>query len=450
MDLAKVERRDVRNLHLLLIDDDPSTIRAVRESVQPGWKVFAAPSLESVPDLDFHVACISLSQDQQALGLSTIAALKFAGRTREIIAFSSACDLALMEECLQKGASQFLAKPLRSAELRMALEKLASHFDLETCEENGKHPRVRWVGTSEESKAVRKAVARLRGEKTPIILEGESGSGKEVVAHLLHNQDGCGPMVCVNMASIPDNLFESEFFGHVRGAFTGADQNKIGLAEAAHGGDLFLDEIEALPYIHQSKLLRFLETGEVRRVGARDSTYTRVRVIAATNQNLDDLTHRGLFRSDLLYRLAGHRITLPPLRERLDDILPLANHFLSADLCRQKYLSAEALAAMQAYHWPGNVRELKRVCEQALVVSPLPVIRAHDLRELIRPKPFSNTAFAVNLDLGLSTLLDTFEASVITKCLEHSTDVDMAARTLKVSRSNLYKKIKDLKITWKA
>lgn len=441
----------MRSLHLLLIDEDVRTVRTVRDILPSGWKVFSAPSLTSVPMTRFDVACVNVGPNEpfQKAGLQIIRTLREQQNIQEIVALSTSRDLELMEDCLHHGARQFLAKPLCEGEFQMVLEKIASHFFLEHGEFLSAS-KLRWVGDSDKSRAVRRAISRLKGERSPIIIEGESGSGKEVVAHLLHNQDPQGPFICVNMASIPDNLFESEFFGHVRGAFTGAEQNKMGLAEAADGGDLFLDEIEALPYVHQSKLLRFLETGEVRRVGAREMVQVQVRVLAATNQNLEELTQRGLFRSDLLYRLAGHKIRLPALRERTEDILPLASHFLSADPHRKRELAQDALEFLQDYHWPGNVRELKRICEQALVSAPLPFIRAVDLRELIRPNPFPNPPFAVNLEQGLSALINTFEASVILKCLEHSTDIDTAARTLKVSRSNLYKKIKDLKITWKA
>jgi transcriptional regulator with PAS, ATPase and Fis domain len=251
------------------------------------------------------------------------------------------------------------------------------------------------------------------------------------------------------MAGLSESLFESEFFGHIRGAFTGADQNRMGLAEAAHGGDLFLDEIEALPLSNQAKLLRFLESGEVRRLGSRDSIHVSVRVIAATNQNLQEMVQKGQFREDLLYRINGKKIRLAPLRERKGDVSALAQHFLSLDQRRSKTISAEALFLLEEHVWPGNVRELKRFCEQLVIHAPLPIIRSEDVRQFMAPQIVSDDGFRFDFGQGLGPLVEAFETKAIQKCLEQTNDVDEAARVLQVSRSNLYKKIKDLKIAWK-
>jgi len=242
------------------------------------------------------------------------------------------------------------------------------------------------------------------------------------------------------VGAIPENLFESELFGHVKGAFTGADQMKIGLAEAASGGDLFLDEIEALPLAQQAKLLRFLESGEIRKVGGKEITRPHVRVIAASNQNLETLVKEGKFRDDLLFRLKAKKIQLPPLRERLEDLEALAQHFLSQEKPRSnKSFAPEAFAAMRAYAWPGNIRELKRVCEQLTLISPLPVIRGEDVRQLLGLEPLREPD---RDPAGLQAQVDAFESQLIQKTLNECGDVDSAANKLKVSRSNLYKKIK--------
>ena len=242
-----------------------------------------------------------------------------------------------------------------------------------------------WVGESAASQSIRRQIAQLKNEAGPILIEGESGTGKEVTAQLLHAQQPGNPFVAINVASVPELLFESEFFGHVKGAFTGADQNKMGLAEAASGGDLFLDEVEALSPALQAKLLRFLETGEVRRVGAKESIHVKTRVIAASNRNLNTLVAEGKFREDLLWRLSGKKILLPPLRERPEDIDELAKHFLSLDKYRKKEIVDDAMHVLRSYQWPGNVRELKRVCEQLLLSSPLPLVRKDDVLAVIRP-----------------------------------------------------------------
>lgn len=248
---------------------------------------------------------------------------------------------------------------------------------------------------------------------------------------------------------MPENLFESEFFGHVKGAFTGADQNKMGLAEAASGGDLFLDEIEALSPPLQAKLLRFLETGEIRRVGSKDSVQVQTRVIAATNRNLNQLVGEGKFREDLLWRLSGKKIVLPPLRERPEDVAELARHFLSKDKYRKKDIGDDAMQVLREYHWPGNVRELKRVCEQLILIAPLPVLRREDVLSVIRPPAQGLAPATFDFSRGLSELVNEFEAQIIQKALLQQNDIDEVARLLKISRSSLYKKIKDHGIQWR-
>ena len=249
----------------------------------------------------------------------------------------------------------------------------------------------------------------------------------------------------MNAAAIPETVFESEFFGHVKGAFTGADQNKMGLAEAAHEGDLFIDEIEALPMSQQAKLLRFLESGEIRRVGGKDTIKVKVRLIAATNRNLEQMVEKEQFREDLLWRINGKKINLPELRNRQEDVKELALYFLDKERPkRNKQLTDDAIEALQSYNWPGNVRELKRVIESLSISSPLPIIRGEDVFKIIKPSE-SSPSPSMDFDIfqGLAALVAQFEKQVIEKTLEKQKDVDEAAKILKISRSSLYKKIKD-------
>jgi transcriptional regulator with PAS, ATPase and Fis domain len=201
----------------------------------------------------------------------------------------------------------------------------------------------------------------------------------------------------------------------------------------------------------QAKLLRFLETGEVRRVGSKDTIVVQTRVIAATNRNLNQLVAEGKFREDLLWRLSGKKILLPPLRERPEDVAELVRHFLSQDKYRKKDIGDDAMQVLQEYHWPGNVRELKRVCEQLILIAPLPVLRREDVLAVIRP-PAQGVSAAAVLDLsrGLSELVNEFEAQILQKALGQQNDIDEVARTLKISRSSLYKKIKDHDIQWRS
>lgn len=437
---------------LLVVDDDSLVIESVRAALPEHWGMMACQDPQHPPESGYHTALVDMhfsSDHARVEGLQAIRKLLHINPHLEVIAMSGRLDRSIMEQCLKAGASRFLAKPLSMDELIITLQKIEAYFLMQNASRRGQSKFV-WIGTSALSQSVRKQIASLTNEPGPILIEGESGTGKEITAQFIHSQNPKGPMVTVNVASIPDNLFESEFFGHVRGAFTGADQNKMGLAEAAHGGDLFLDEIEALSLPHQAKLLRFLETGEVRRVGAKDSMTVQTRVIAATNRSLPDMVKEGKFRDDLLWRLKGKQITLPPLRERRDDISDLVRFFLSLDRARKKTLSDDALQMLCEYHWPGNVRELKRVCEQLILVSPLPFIRAEDVLRVIRPtQQDGGSPMTLDWGRGLPQLINDYEALVIKKALETHRQIDDVAKVLQISRSSLYKKIKDHNIEWK-
>jgi len=211
--------------------------------------------------------------------------------------------------------------------------------------------------------------------RTPVLIMGETGTGKELVARAIHNISSRknSPLVVVNCAAIPEALLEAELFGHVRGAFTGAVQSRLGRIHSAHGGTLFLDEIGDLPLGMQSKILRFLQEGEVQRLGSADVFRVDVRVVCATNINLAQSVKQRAFRQDLYYRISVFPIELPPLRERIEDIAPLAELFLS-ELCRKggvdaKRLSASSIALLRQTHWPGNVRELQHAVERAFILS---------------------------------------------------------------------------------
>jgi PAS domain S-box-containing protein len=235
-----------------------------------------------------------------------------------------------------------------------------------------------------ESQALRKMLARLEAvaeTSASVLIEGESGVGKELVAHVVHSRSSRnnGPLVKVNCASIPDELFESEFFGHVKGSFTGAHRDRVGRFELADGGTIFLDEIGEIPLALQGKLLRVLQESEYERVGDETTRSVDVRVIAATNRNLEEAVEDGSFREDLFYRLSVFPINVPPLRERDDDVLQLASHFLDRTCQefghRQLTLSRQQAALLQQYDWPGNVRELKNVIERAVILSKGKVAR---------------------------------------------------------------------------
>lgn len=385
-------------------------------------------------------------EPHQPLGLNVLQRLSQEHPETELIAMSGDLRRDLMEAALKAGAQRFLAKPLQSEELLLILSKIEALFDLRQGLTRTQ-PGPQWIGDGPASQKVLQSLAAFRGEPGPILIEGESGTGKEVAARLLHHQEENGrPFIPVNVAALPENLFEAELFGHVKGAFTGADRDRAGLCESAAGGDLFLDEIEALPLALQVKLLRFLESGEIRRVGARESNRIHCRVIAAGNQPLEELVRQGKFREDLYFRLSGKRLNLPPLRERKEDLRPLAEFFLRNERPRRnKSFSEDGFSALAAYHWPGNVRELKRVCEQLSLTSPLPLIREQEVEALL-PRTSPRAASAIpqmDLGRGLAALLSDYEREIIRRALALENDIEKTGQLLGISRSSLYKKIKD-------
>ncbi|MBL7543190.1 MAG: sigma-54-dependent Fis family transcriptional regulator [Bdellovibrionaceae bacterium] len=448
----------IPEFNLLVVDDDPLIHQIFKTLITKPWRLYNIQDYQRVPtDILFHAAFVDmhLTADINApIGINVIKKLAERDSQIEIVAMSGVLDRKTMEACLIAGAQKFLAKPLSKEELLSTVDKILAHCQIRNFDfyNRGKHS-PRWVGSSLTSQKILKHVAQLKGERKSIMIEGETGSGKEVLASLLHNQESERPFVAVNSSSIPENLFESEMFGHVKGAFTGADSHKMGLAEAAHGGDLFLDEIEAMPLSFQTKLLRFLESGEIRRVGAKDTVRVNVRTIVASNRLLTEMIKKGEFREDLYYRLSAQKINIPPLRERTEDIPELVNHFLEIERpFKNKTLEPEAIELLKSYRWPGNVRELKRIVEQLCLASPLPIIRATDVSSLLDTKSKTIDIRSVsenyNLDDGLELVLKAFEKKMIETALKQfHTDIDETARYLKVSRSNLYKKIKDLKIT---
>lgn len=441
-------------LNLLIVEDDQLLANSLKLMAPDCFKVYLVQKLELIPDhVFFHAALVDMHLEvvpgQIADGPGVIQRLTKKNPQIEIVAMSGHLDRALMEKAIHAGAQRFLAKPLSAEEVKSVLEKIEAYWMLRLMAYEGSRSKSKLIGSSAAIETLRKKIAQLKFEKTPILIEGETGVGKEIIANLLNQQEGQRPFVAVNCSALTETLFESEFFGHLKGSFTGADANKIGFAEAAHGGDLFLDEIEALPLSQQAKLLRFLESGEIRKVGAKESTHVEVRVIAASNIPLRQLIEQKKFREDLFFRLNSQRIEIPPLKERKEDITELAKYFVHLEKPkRNKEFEESAFKVLQNYPWPGNVRELKRVCEQLVLTSPLPFIRDQDVSHLLAWTPLSAGSENFKLNQSLEDFLCSQEKRFIEASLQQTKDIEKSCEILKISKSNLYKKIKDLGITY--
>ncbi len=369
---------------VLVVDDNPEMARMLCDGLSDAYEARpesrGARAVELLSTEAFDAVITDLRMPD-ADGLEILAASRATSAERPVIVMTaySAVDSAV--ESIRRGAYHYLTKPFKVDELRLflarALEEVRLRIEARTLR-GALRDRLgsgRLLGGSRRIQAVLDVVERVAASTVPVLLTGETGTGKGLLARVIHAESGrSGPLVVVNCAALPDNLLESELFGHVKGAFTGAATSRPGLFAEAARGTIFLDEIGEMPLPLQAKLLRVLESGAVRPVGSEREIPFDVRVVAASNRDLAEASRAGEFREDLLYRLDVVRIELPPLRHRREDVLPLAQHFLAE--ARSKHpgatvlrFSAAASDLLAAHEWPGNVRELQHVVERAVVLS---------------------------------------------------------------------------------
>lgn len=366
----------------------------------------------------------------------------------QVIVLTAKSEVRVAIDCIKNGAYDFITKPYDFEELLIVIERALNHKNLlvqnkilsTKLNQTVSHSII---GESDSLKHTLELAQKAAMSESNILLEGETGTGKELFAEFIHkNSDRKDkPFVAINCASLPDQLIESELFGHEKGAFTDAKSSKQGLVEMADGGTLFLDEIGEMSLTLQPKLLRFLEKGEFRRIGGVSNLESNVKVIGATNKNLMEESEKGNFRRDLLFRLNVITITIPPLRERENDIIVLANHFLKtkSPLRSPKQLSKEAENELLLYQYPGNVRELEHIIERAIIFSDSSQIKTKDLS---LPKTEYETVKSYSEEKDI-LLLDEVEKIHIHKALnENDWNRENTARALGISQKTLYTKIK--------
>jgi DNA-binding NtrC family response regulator len=349
---------------------------------------------------------------------------------------------------IKEGAYDYVSKPFKLDEIKLTIRRALEQKRL--LQENlfyrqeliTKYKLENIVGRSPQMLQVYKTVARVAESRSTVLIAGESGTGKELVARAIHfnSPRSSKPYVAVDCGSLAETLLESELFGHVRGAFTGAVTNKKGLFEEADNGTCFLDEVGDISLAMQAKLLRVIQEHEIKRVGGTETTKIDVRIIAATNKNLEELVAEKKFREDLFYRLNVVSIHLPPLRERLDDIPFLADHFLRKYAAENEKpvsrISAEVLDLLLRYQWPGNVRELENVIERAVTLSPHSLILPEDLPRRLRVEPSEISATSLPSQVSLTEL----EKIYIKKVLEETGgNKKRAADILGIDRRTLYR-----------
>jgi len=432
---------------ILVIDDDPSLRRVLEYNLlKDGYEVYVAASGgEGLQVFDEYSPALVIT-DLKMPGIDGFRVLReIKERSPEtlvmIITAFGAVDTAV--EAMKLGAYDYITKPFNRDELKIVVRKALQVTSLSRenralrQELTDKIDFRNIVGISREMEKVFQVVRKVANTDATIFITGESGTGKELVAKALHtlNSRKSGPFIPINCAAIPRDLLESELFGHVKGAFTGAIRDKTGKFKQADGGTLFLDEVGELPFDLQPKLLRALQEKVVEPVGGTKALQLDVRVVAATNQDMEQALRDGTFREDLYYRLAVIPIHIPPLRERKDDIPLLLKHFAVKHGADAVAFSNEAVDALVAYQWPGNVRELENTVERLLILRESDVIALRDLPEKVRGiHKYGASVSVINLPAeGYS--LEQLEREIVLEALQRNDwNQTAAARFLKIPR----------------
>ncbi|HUC43003.1 MAG TPA: sigma-54 dependent transcriptional regulator [Candidatus Sulfotelmatobacter sp.] len=447
----------------ILIVDDEKNIRATlaRGLRLEGYRTSEAANgrdaLSVIEDGDVDAVLLDVQMPEMD-GFAMLEDLRARGSTIPVIVLTAHGTIERAVRAVKLGAYDFVEKPPSMERILLAVGNALDRHRL--AEENSRLAADAGVasgilGTAAATTALREAIARVARSEAPVLLLGENGTGKEIAARAVHAASSRDkkPLVTVNCAAIPESLFESELFGHLRGAFTGAHEARRGKFQQADGGTLFLDEVGEIPLALQPKLLRALETGEVERIGGQGVERVDVRIVAATNRDLAAETEAGRFRRDLYYRLLVVPITVPTLRERIEDVPQLARHFLE-HACRRnrvrvKSIAPDGLARLTRHRWPGNIRELRNAMERVAILVSGDTVEAADLSFLaagsqVAPEP-PGEAGATPSDLA--SQVERFErAAVLTALTRNKWKMTQTAEELGLERSHLYKKLKALGI----
>ena len=457
--------------HTVLVVDDEKNIRRMLRLVLEGegFRVHeAGDGPEMLSTLKSSTVDLVLL-DVKLPGMDGLAALEKARAERPDLAVIMISGHASVQDAVKAtrlGAEDFFEKPLDRERVLLAVRNCLTRRVLEeraeALERRAFNPGTdEMLGQSAPMRKLKEAIAKVAPTPGRVLITGESGTGKELVARAIHvaSKRNRKPFVKVNCAAIPQGLIESELFGHERGAFSGAERRRRGLFELADGGTIFLDEIGDMPEAAQAKVLRVLQTGEMSRVGGESTMTVEVRVVAATNRNLEDLVKKNQFREDLYYRLSVVPLQVPPLRMRMDDLPELANSFMDGfarhNSIAPKKVSPEAMDAMMHYGWPGNVRELRNVCERLVILGEDPIGMADLPREMLpgslADQPSSRAADLLPKALqeaeerSLREFRDEAERYLVEKRLrELEWNITRAAAALGLERTNLHKKIRQL------
>lgn len=448
---------------ILIVDDEKS----VRDSIglilsntyEPLYAASGEDAIKIYQDEKPYLVLLDIIMPNVD-GLQVLERLKETDRSAVVIMVTAVTVLSTAIEAMKKGAYDYIQKPFNADELRLKVDKAVTAKDMVNeirflrSEISRKYDFENIVGNSKSIQDIFAKIKQIADSKTTVLITGESGTGKELIAKSIHYHSSRNnkPFIAINCAAIPDTLIESELFGHEKGAFTDASAKRAGQFETADEGTLFLDEIGDLSLATQAKILRVLQEKEFLRVGGTKTIKVDVRLITATNKDLEKATREGKFREDLFYRINVIPIYLPPLRERKDDIPLLIEHFINKKSTddRKRKFSQEAMDIMLNYHWPGNIRELENVIERVITLTTDNIIKIDDL-----PQNITNETKAglmkddiLSGRLSLEEAISSFEKEIILTALEKTNYVQtQAANLLGISRRILKYKMDSLNIS---
>ncbi len=448
----------MNDFKIVIVEDDISALESLGELLSlDNFEVslFSDP-LKALPyikdnNIDLVISDIKMPN---ITGLELLEKVKKLDSSIDVILITAFGDISIAVDAIKKGASHYILKPINYEELKSQIEKIAEYRQLKNLINTDSEFSIEIVNKSESMKNVINLSRKIAKIDSTVLLVGETGTGKEVLSRFIHKNSNRSekPFLPVNCAALPKELLESELFGYEKGAFTGATQSRRGKFILADKGTIFLDEISEMDYEIQSKLLRILEDGIVEKIGSEKSYKTDVRIIAATNKNLEQLVSAGKFRKDLYFRLNVFKIEIPPLRERKDDILPLSEIFLKSFSRRYNKkiigFSEDAINVLKNYSFPGNVRELKHIIERAVILATGDFIETHDLTVSNISTTYSNAEDGILIPYN--TTLKNAENIIIIETLKRENfNKKKTADILGISIRKIELRFKEMGITLK-
>jgi len=444
-------------LNLLLVDDERAVREACRDVAEGlGFKAFTAASAEEAYRLldsqNIDVVLLDLRLPG-ANGIDALLELRERRPDLVVVVMTGFATVQSAVQAMKEGAYDYVTKPFTKDELSLLLERVTNHLRLKS-ENRTLRERIKSkqgfgniIGSAPEMEKIYRIIGKAAHSNHPVLILGESGTGKELVARSIHFSGPYRdkPFIPVDCGSLVPTLVESELFGYVKGAFTGASQTKDGLLSIAQGGTIFLDEIGELPIDLQAKLLRAIQEKEIRPVGSTRRIPIDVRILAATNRDLEHAVSQGTFRKDLYFRLNVLSVKIPPLRERRQDIPLLVGHFLdrlSREAGMERMLTDDAMKALLAYDWPGNVRELENCLERSCAMTTAPLMQLRDLPTYIHGMPAEQPG-SVRVQRKIMPMAELEKQTIMSALAQLNGDKLLAARLLGIGKTTLYRKLKE-------